>query len=210
MRFGTVAASLGAALVALSAPAVAGAVTPNDVVVSADPADWTPNVLDGQVKAIAKIGNTMYVGGLFTTVKEPGGADTPRSNIFAFDATTGAIDPNFAPTLDREVDTLAAAPDGGLFVGGRFNTVNGIATSSVPPPGSFTSCCAVTAASIVPAAVPFAAVTFPCSVAGAVRAPLSGSREMLPTLVPPGTLSTTVALYATPLPLTIGGQLFIT
>jgi len=131
MRVGAVAASLGAVLVALSAPAVAGAVTPNDVVVSANPADWTPHVLDGQVKAIVKIGNTMFVGGLFTTVKEPGGLDTARSNIFAFDATTGAIDPSFAPTLDREVNALAAAPDGGLFVAGRFNTVNGIATKGL-------------------------------------------------------------------------------
>ena len=39
---------------------------------------------------------------------------------------TGAIDPNFVPQLPSEVETLAAGPDGqSVFVGGKFNAVNG-------------------------------------------------------------------------------------
>lgn len=52
--------------------------------------------------------------GQFTQVASAGAPTTaiPRSNIFAFDATTGAIDTVFAPVLDAQVESLAAAPDG--------------------------------------------------------------------------------------------------
>src|SRR5919109_213436 len=56
----------------------------------------------------------------------------PRSNIFAFDAATGAIDPNFAPVMDNEVESLAVAPDGlQVFAGGRFTKINGVAQKSL-------------------------------------------------------------------------------
>ncbi|HEV8167679.1 MAG TPA: PKD domain containing protein, partial [Actinomycetota bacterium] len=56
----------------------------------------------------------------------------PRSNIFGFDATTGAIDPNFAPVMDNEVESLAVAPDGlHVFAGGRFTKINGVAQKSL-------------------------------------------------------------------------------
>ncbi len=96
-------------------------------IVSANPADWTPHILDdtGIVYAITQVGNQMVAGGVFTQVKQPGGPTLTRSNLFAFNATTGAINPNFAPTFDGEVDSLAT--DGtSLFVGGTFNTVNGL------------------------------------------------------------------------------------
>jgi hypothetical protein len=107
-------------------PASLSAATPNDVAVSADPANWTPHVLDGQVNAIVQIGNEIVVGGEFSQVQQPGGVILNRSNIFAFNATTGAIDPNFAPVLDRPVNALAPAPDGqSVLLGGTFSTVNG-------------------------------------------------------------------------------------
>ena len=107
-------------------PSLGAAATPNDVVVSANPANWTPRVLDGKVLAIVQVGNTMVVGGQFTQVKRPGGPVLSRSNIFAFDAATGTIDPNFVPKLDRAVEALAPGRSGrSVLVGGRFNTVNG-------------------------------------------------------------------------------------
>ena len=57
-------------------------------VVSADPADHTPHVVDGDVKSIIKIGSKIYVGGSFTQVKEAG-SNKPtltRNRLFAFDA----------------------------------------------------------------------------------------------------------------------------
>jgi hypothetical protein len=114
------------ALFATTAPALAA--TPNDVVVSESPAKKTPNVLDGSVNAIVRIGNTIVVGGTFTKVKEPGGSTFDRSHIFSFNATTFAINRNFKPVLDREVDALASGGDGhSVMVGGRFNSINGFA-----------------------------------------------------------------------------------
>jgi len=115
-------------VVALGATAPAFGATPDEVVVSEAPAKKTPNVLDGSVKAVVQIGNKVVVGGTFTKVKQPGGATFDRSRIFAFNATTFAIDPNFKPVFDREVDALAAGSDGhSVFVGGRFNSISGYA-----------------------------------------------------------------------------------
>jgi len=48
------------------------------------------------------------------------------------DATTGAIDPNFAPVMDNEVESLAVAPDGlHVFAGGRFTKIDGVAQKSL-------------------------------------------------------------------------------
>jgi hypothetical protein len=97
------------------------------VVVNPDPADWTPDVLDGQVNAVLQMGTKVVVGGSFTQVRRHGGSQIlPRSFLFAFDMNTGAIDTSFVPQLDRSVETLAPGPDGtSVFVGGDFSTVNG-------------------------------------------------------------------------------------
>jgi hypothetical protein len=107
---------------------------PHAVVVSADPANWTPHVLDGKVDAIVVVGNKMVAGGLFTKVATADDPATPiaRSNIFAFDATSGAIDMAFAPVMNGEVESLAVAPDGlHVFAGGRFAKINGVAQKSL-------------------------------------------------------------------------------
>ena len=109
----------------------AGAVNvAQSVIVSADPVNFTPHVPTGRVNAILQIGNRVFVGGEFTAVRQTANsADIVRNNIFAFDATTGVIDTGFAPNLSGPVWALAPAPDGNVFVGGNFNTVNG---ASVP------------------------------------------------------------------------------
>ena len=116
------------ALVALAAPSGASGAThdpgaSHGVIVSTDPANFTPHVLDGAIKAFTRIGDTIYAGGTFTQVKEPGGPTLARTNLFSFSASTGAIN-SFAPSINGEVDALAT--DGtSLFVGGVFGTVNG-------------------------------------------------------------------------------------
>lgn len=98
-----------------------------DKLVSDDPANFTPNILDGEADKIVKSGNKMVFSGLFTQVQEAGSTTTlSRQNIVAFDATTGAIDPNFNPTIDGQVQAMALSADGTkVFIGGLFNTVNG-------------------------------------------------------------------------------------
>jgi hypothetical protein len=115
--------TLGLALVPPAASA-GGVAQPN--VVSDDPAGWTPWVDDGRVYAIVQVGNTMVVGGTFTTVQQAGtgSPSITRRYLFSFNATTGTIDPNFHPALDGTVNALAT--DGtNVFVGGSFSTVNG-------------------------------------------------------------------------------------
>ena len=126
------AALLVASLTALglgSAPA--GAVNANhgNQVVSADPAGFTPHVMNGSVNAITQIGNKIIAAGTFTSVSPSGtfgstGDDVTRNRIFAFDATTGVIDPAFNPNLGGAATSLAA--DGNfVYVGGQFNSVGG-------------------------------------------------------------------------------------
>jgi hypothetical protein len=126
-----------AAVTLLSALAVFAVVNPapveashldQGIVVSDNPVDNTPYVMDGHVTAITTVGNRVIVGGTFTTVRNVGvPVDLTRNYIFAYDAATGQIDPDFVPQLDAEVETLAAAPDGtSVFVGGVFSTVDGV------------------------------------------------------------------------------------
>src|SRR5262245_38562060 len=90
-------------------PAAAVDADHGSTIVSADPANFTPQIMDdtGIVYAITQVGSQIVVGGVFTQVKQPGGTPVTRSNLFAFDATTGVINPTFAPTFDGEVDSLA-------------------------------------------------------------------------------------------------------
>ncbi len=118
--------ALGLPIVA-QAPPAAAAVT--DVIhpglVSKTADFWTPRVQDGKVNAFVQIGGTMFAGGTFTTINEPNQPQITQPYLFAFNATTGAIDMNFRPVLDKAVWTLEATPDGMLVVGGRFKHVNG-------------------------------------------------------------------------------------
>lgn len=117
----------------LVAPANAGQVS-HPSVVTDDPANWTPNVMDGQVNALAKLGDTIYVGGQFSQVVEPRGAerDLVRHNLFAFDISTREVVTDFVPAIDGEVNSLTVDPGTGtLFVGGAFTAVNGSPSRSI-------------------------------------------------------------------------------
>jgi PKD domain len=114
---------------------------PQAAIVSADPADFTPNVLDNadqvndpaQVQAIAQVGNLIVLGGTFHLVQEVN-APTPvtRNYLLAFDATTGVVSTSFVPALDGAIDALLPAGDGtSIYVTGSFNTVDGNPMASV-------------------------------------------------------------------------------
>ncbi|HET6560897.1 MAG TPA: malectin domain-containing carbohydrate-binding protein [Marmoricola sp.] len=122
-------AVLGLAMAPLvaTAPAAQTENLPPQRVVSSDPADFTPHVMDGRVNAIAQSGDVTLVGGAFTEVREHGQRRIlPRSNLFAFDARTGEIIDSFTPSVGGTVSALQATPDGtGIYVAGDFAAVDG-------------------------------------------------------------------------------------
>ena len=96
-------------------------------IVSDDPVNWTPHALDGQVNALIQIGNRVIVGGSFTTIRSATSTtQISRPRIFAYDATTGALDNNFHPAVNGEIEALLPGPDGtSVYIGGKFSSVNG-------------------------------------------------------------------------------------
>jgi hypothetical protein len=122
---GRLLAAAVAVITALAAginPATADLAQPT--VVSENPVDYTPHVLDGTVWTMAVVGNTVVVGGSFTSVADSSRRHTyARRDIFAFDLRDGTIRP-FAPEVDGPVYALAAGPDDTVYTGGAFTTVN--------------------------------------------------------------------------------------
>ncbi len=122
----------GIGLTVLSAPAASA--EPGPVAARTDnvvTADALPTVqVDGVVWSQAVAGNTVYAGGSFTNARPAGAAagvnTSPRSNLLAYDITTGNLITSFAPVINGQVLSVAASPDGSrVYVAGEFTTVNG-------------------------------------------------------------------------------------
>lgn len=120
-------AAASAFALSLVPTSASGQLQEHSVVVTDNPADFTPHVLDGRINAIAQVGDTMVAGGTFTQVSEAGSNQTiNQAYLVAFDPETGDIDTRFDPELNGAVEALAASPDGNdVIVGGAFTTVNG-------------------------------------------------------------------------------------
>lgn len=119
------AAALG--VVTAAAPAGAGTVT-HRVVVNSDPLDATPNIENGTVWDVVRIGPHEYIaGGTFTAASEAGSDEVlSRQHIIEFNARTGHIDRSFRPNVGGPVYALWPSLDGhAVFVGGSFGEVNG-------------------------------------------------------------------------------------
>ena len=82
----------------------------------------TADLLRADNRALAKIGNVLYVGGDFTELApELGAPAVQQANLAAFNATTGVPIASFAPQLDGKVYAMVASADGtALYVGGSF------------------------------------------------------------------------------------------
>ena len=84
---------------------------------------------NGRVDAVLSVGDTIYIGGTFTSVRPagaPAGTDeVSRARLAAFSRSTGAL-LEWNPGVGHQVNTLAAAPDGRtIYVGGRFQRLGG-------------------------------------------------------------------------------------
>ena len=75
-------------------------------------ADWAPDP-NGEVRALTLEGNTLYVGGAFSSI-----AAESRSNLAAFDLRAGALTP-WNPTTDYWVNDIAVAGNR-VYIAGYF------------------------------------------------------------------------------------------
>jgi len=119
---------------AIAQPAAADTQPPDPTNPASPPtvsADVLPTTqIDGVAWAQVVVGNTVYVAGKFTTARPAGAAagtnTTPRSNLLAYDVTTGNLISSFNVPLNAQGLAIAASPDGSrIYVGGDFTTAGG-------------------------------------------------------------------------------------
>lgn len=133
-RAGVVALAIVAAVLGVPTPTSAAVVPVPETatLVSANPADVTPHARDGETRAFAQVGNTVFVGGSFTQLRQTAGsAWVTQRYLFAYDRTSGTMSTTFLPVLDGAVNTLIAGPGGTLIVGGTFKNVNGVSRKNL-------------------------------------------------------------------------------
>lgn len=98
----------------------------------ADPT-WMTN---GRVFALAQDGDTLYVGGAFTSLLPPSGSPAPPitvSNLAAISVSTGQPIAGWAPAVGgtgANVRALAVRA-GAVYIGGSFTTVDGTAVQNL-------------------------------------------------------------------------------
>ena len=89
-----------------------------------------PRIANGEIWDIEVVGNRVFIAGSFTSLANTTGntATVNQAGLAAYNFTTGQIDMTFRPTFGGGgVSCVEASPDGSaLYVGGTFNTINGV------------------------------------------------------------------------------------
>ncbi|GGR48645.1 hypothetical protein GCM10010197_13020 [Nocardioides luteus] len=95
-------------------------------------ADVLPTVqINGVAWKQVIVGDTVYVGGNFSSARPAGAAagtsETPRANMLAYRLSTGELISGFAPQFNGQVKDMALSPDKKLlYVAGSFTQVDGV------------------------------------------------------------------------------------
>ena len=103
------------------------------------PRNNTPRISTGEIWDIEVVGTgnaaRVFIAGNFTSAANTVNPTTTvnQAYLLAYNLNTGLIDTTFRPTFGGGgVNAVEASPDGTkLFVGGSFNTVNGVAKQKV-------------------------------------------------------------------------------
>lgn len=95
------------------------------------PRNNTPRISDGEIWDIEVVGNRVFIAGTFTSIQNTAAGNTTnyaQAGLASYNLNTGLVDATFRPTFGGGgVNSVEASPDGTkLFVGGTFNTVNGL------------------------------------------------------------------------------------
>ena len=109
--------------------------TPHSDLVSTTAATFTPNLVSTGARPIAysinQAGSSMIVGGTFNRVENAARTvQYNRTNVFAFDATTGAVSPSFDPER-RRTGLVGLGNGDDVYIAGEFKNVDGVARPSV-------------------------------------------------------------------------------
>ena len=111
----------------ISTTAEVSAATMPATLPTANPANFTPNVENGEVDSIWQIGSPVIIGGTFTTVAnatQNKGAVYTRNRLAAFNATTGVVDTAFAPNVNGGVNAVIPFNDpASMYIVGTFTSV---------------------------------------------------------------------------------------
>lgn len=85
---------------------------------------WRPEVGGGQVEALAAGAGQVYLGGSFTSVRD---GSTTSARYLARVSAAGTLDRTWTGSISlaARVRALQLAPNGALYVGGAFESVNG-------------------------------------------------------------------------------------
>lgn len=101
---------------------------------------WVPN---GRVYAMAEASGVVYLGGTFTSLRNPAtGERVDRERLAAISASTGELIASWDPGANDTVRALAVSADGTIYAGGDFTTAAGVSATraaAITPVGAAVS-----------------------------------------------------------------------